>query len=136
MLSRAARKRGLTLAYMPTFQIVTDALSADARLQLARQITRAAGEVGQPMHDVTVVFVKPQAVYIHGGEDVSPTEFARVDVTIGGLTDPQRRSLARAVCGLLCDAGVREEAMTLLFHDTVGRQVAVGRGVFPFWPEQ
>jgi len=38
--------------------------------------------------------------------------FARVNVTIGGLTEGQRRQLARTVCDLLCDEGVREDGMT------------------------
>jgi hypothetical protein len=63
------------------------------------------------------------------------TRFARVGVTIGGLEDVQRRALARSVGELLCNAGVREDAMTLIFHDARGPQVAVGRGNFPFWPE-
>jgi len=44
--------------------------------------------------------------------------------------------LARRVCGLLCDAGVREDAMTLIFRDATESQVAEGRGFFPFWPER
>lgn len=120
---------------MPTFQIVTGVLDKDGRCDLARQISRAAADAGQPIDAVTVVFVEPQAVFVSGGEQVPPTRFARVDVTIGGLKDAQRRALARSVGELLCNAGVREDAMTLIFHDARGPQVAVGRGNFPFWPE-
>ena len=52
-----------------------------------------------------VVFTDPKLVYIHGGEPIPPAQFARVEVTIGGLSEQQRRELARRVCGLLCDAG-------------------------------
>ena len=124
-----------TLARMPTFQIVTGALDAEGRCRLAREISRAAAEVGQPIDHVTVMFVEPQAVFVKGGEQIPPARFARVDVTIGGLDEAQRRALGRAVGGLLCDAGVREDAMTLIFHDVRGPQVALGRGTFPFWPE-
>jgi phenylpyruvate tautomerase PptA (4-oxalocrotonate tautomerase family) len=120
---------------MPTFQIVTGALDALGRHYLAQKISRAAADAGQPIDAVTVVFIEPQAVFIHGGQETSPARFARVDVTIGGLDDAQRRELARRVGDLLCDAGVREDAMTLVFHDARGPQVAVGRGAFPFWPE-
>jgi hypothetical protein len=120
---------------MPTFRIVTGVLDTDGRCHLARQIALAAADVGQPIDAVTVVFIEPQAVFVHGGEQVQPAGFAQVDVTIGGLNDAQRRALARAVGGLLCDAGVREDAMTLIIHDARGPQVAVGRGNFPFWPE-
>jgi phenylpyruvate tautomerase PptA (4-oxalocrotonate tautomerase family) len=120
---------------MPTFQIVTGVLDTEGRCDLARQISRVAADVGQPIDAVTVAFIEPQAVFVHGGEQVSPARFARVDVTIGGLDEAQRRALAHAVGGLLCDAGVREDAMTLIFHDAKGPQVAVGRGDFPFWPE-
>jgi phenylpyruvate tautomerase PptA (4-oxalocrotonate tautomerase family) len=120
---------------MPTFQIVTSALDAEGRCHLARQIARAAADAGQPIDAVTVVFIEPQAVFVRGGEQVPPAQFARVDVTIGGLDEAQRRALARAVGELLCDAGVREDAMTLIFHDAKGPQVALGRGNFPFWPE-
>ncbi len=57
------------------------------------------------------------------------------EIVTGGLSEGRRRRLARAVCDLLCDEGVREEAMTLIFRDATGPQVATGRGVFPFWPE-
>jgi phenylpyruvate tautomerase PptA (4-oxalocrotonate tautomerase family) len=120
---------------MPTFQIVTGALDVEERRHLAYQISSAAAAAGQPVDDVTVVFVEPQAVFVHGGERIPPARFARVDVTIGGLEEAQRRELARALGGLLCDAGVREDAMTMFFHDARGSQVAVGRGTFPFWPE-
>ena len=120
---------------MPTFQIVTGALDAAGRSHVARQIARAAAEAGQPIDAVTVVFIEPDGVFVRGGEQVPAARFARVEVTIGGLDEAQRRALARAVGGLLCDAGVREDAMTLIFHDARGPQVAVGRGTFPFWPE-
>ncbi len=120
---------------MPTFQIVTGVLDAEVLCHLARQISLAAADAGQPIDAVAVVFIEPQAVFVRGGEHVPPARFARVDVTIGGLDEAQRRALARAVGGLLCDAGVREDAMTLVFHDAKGPQVALGRGSFPFWPE-
>lgn len=121
---------------MPTFQIVTGAVDAGARRELARRISRAAAEAGQPIDAVTVVFIEPQTVFVHGGELVAPERFARVDVTIGGLQDAQRRTLARTIGELLCDAGVREDAMTVIFHDARGPQVALGRGDFPFWPDR
>lgn len=120
---------------MPTFQIVTGVLDEEGRCHLAQQITRAAVDAGQPVEFVTVVFIEPRAVFVHGGEQVPPARFAQVNVTIGGLDEAQRRGLARAVGGLLCDAGVREDAMTLIFNDATGPQVARGRGNFLFWPE-
>jgi phenylpyruvate tautomerase PptA (4-oxalocrotonate tautomerase family) len=120
---------------MPTFQIVTGALDSDGRRHLAGRISVAAAEAGQPIDAVTVAFIEPKDVFVRGGRQVAPERFARVDVTIGGLNEAQRRALARAVCGLLCDAGVEQDAMTLVFHDANGQQVAVGRGSFPFWPE-
>lgn len=121
---------------MPTFEITTGALDQQARQRLAEQISIAAAGAGQPADLVKVVFTNPESVFIHGGEPIPSAQFARVEVTIGGLSEPQRRELARSVCGLLCDAGVREDAMTLVFRDATGPQVAEGRGVFPFWPEQ
>jgi phenylpyruvate tautomerase PptA (4-oxalocrotonate tautomerase family) len=111
------------------------ALDVEERRHLAHQISRTAAALGQPIDAVTVVFIEPQAVFVHGGEQIPPARFDRVDVTIGVLDEAQRRELARTVGGLLCDAGVREDAMTLIFHDANGPQVAVGRGTFPFWPE-
>ena len=96
----------------------------------------AAADAGQPIDLVKVVFTDPQSVFIHGREPIPSAQFARVEVTIGGLSEQQRRELARRVCGLLCDAGVREDAMTLIFRDATGSQVAEGRGFFPFWPER
>jgi hypothetical protein len=121
---------------MPTFQILSGALDPDGRRRVARQISLAAAAVGQPIDAVTVAFNVPEEVFVGGGRPVPPDRFARVDVTIGGLSEAQRRALARAVCGLLCDAGVSEDAMTLVFHDASGPEVAVGRGRFPFWPEK
>jgi phenylpyruvate tautomerase PptA (4-oxalocrotonate tautomerase family) len=121
---------------MPTFQIITGAFIPEQHASIAEQIGIASGNVGQPIDEVKVVFLAPQAVFLRGKEPVSPATYARVDVTIGGLTDQQRRQLARDVCGLLCDAGAREDAVTLFIHDATGRNVASGRGEFPFWPEQ
>jgi hypothetical protein len=120
---------------MPTFEILTSALDREGRRRVAERLGVAAAEAGQPLELVTVVFLEPGSVFVHGGEEVPAQVFARVDVTIGGLDGEQRRRLARAVCGLLCDEGVREDALTLIFRDATGPQVAVGRGVFPFWPE-
>jgi hypothetical protein len=121
---------------MPTFQIITGAIKPEDQVNIAERVGIAAGNVGQPIDDVKVVFIAPQAVFLRGKEPVSPPAYARVDVTIGGLTDRQRRQLARDVCGALCDAGADEDAVTLFIHDAVGRQIASGRGTFPFWPEQ
>jgi phenylpyruvate tautomerase PptA (4-oxalocrotonate tautomerase family) len=120
---------------MPTFEIVTGALDQEGRRRVARRIGLAAAQAGQPIDLVTVVFLEPASVFVHGDEELRAEAFARVDVTIGGLSEEQRRRLARAVCDLLCDEGVREDAMTLIFRDATGPQVATGRGVFPFWPE-
>ena len=120
---------------MPTFEILTSALDDRGRRRLAKQIGLAAAAAGQPIDAVTVLFAEPESVFVHGGEEIPPEIFARVEVTIGGLDETQRRQLARAVCGLLCDEGVRDDAMTLIFRDATGPQVATGRGEFPFWPE-
>jgi hypothetical protein len=120
---------------MPTFEILTSALDQEGRRRVAKSLGVAAADVGQPLELVTVAFLAPESVFVHGGEEVPPQLFARVDITIGGLDEEQRRRLARAVCGLLCDEGIREDALTLIFRDATGPQVAVGRGVFPFWPE-
>jgi len=120
---------------MPTFEILTGALDQEGRRRVAKRLGVAAAEVGQPIEAVTVMFLRPESVFVHGGDEVSVRAFARVAVTIGGLDEEQRRELARAVCGLLCDEGVREDGMTLIFRDATAPQVAVGRGVFPFWPE-
>ncbi len=120
---------------MPTFEILTSALDQEGHRRVAKRLGVAAAEAGQPIESVTVVFLEPESVFVHGGEEVPTQVFARVDVTIGGLDEEQRRRLARTVCGLLCDEGVREDALTLIFRDATGPQVAVGRGVFPFWPE-
>lgn len=121
---------------MPTFEILTGAGDERLRRRLAQRIGAAAAAAGQPIGVVTVVFVEPALVFVHGGEQVPPEKFARVEVTIGGLSEKQRRQLARAVCGMLCEEGVREDAMTLIFRDATGPQVATGRGEFPFWPER
>jgi hypothetical protein len=120
---------------MPTFEILTGALDQEGRRRVAKRIGLAAAQAGQPIDLVTVVFLDPMSVFVHGGEEMHAQAFARVDVTIGGLNEEQRRQLARTVCDLLCDEGVREDAMTLVFRDATGPQVATGRGVFPFWPE-
>jgi hypothetical protein len=121
---------------MPTFQVITGAVGPESQASIAEQIGIAASNVGQPIDEVKVVFLAPEAVFLRGKEPVSPATYARVDVTIGGLTDQQRRQLARDLCGLLCDAGAHEDAVTLFIHDATGRQIASGRGEFPFWPEQ
>jgi hypothetical protein len=120
---------------MPTFEILTSALDQDGYRRVAKRLGVAAAEAGQSIEAVTVVFLRPESAFVHGGDEVSTRAFARVDVTIGGLDEEQRRKLARAVCELFCDEGVREDAMTLVFRDATAPQVAVGRGVFPFWPE-
>jgi hypothetical protein len=120
---------------MPTFEILTGALDEDGRRRVAKRIGLAAAEAGQPIELVTVVVLDPTSVFVHGGEEIQTQGFARVDVTIGGLDESQRRQLARTVCDVLCEEGVREDAMTLIFRDATGPQVATGRGSFPFWPE-
>ena len=121
---------------MPTFEILTGALDQHERQELAKQIGIAAADAGQPRDDVTVVFIDAHTVFVHGQKPIPAEQFARVEVTIGGLSDPQRRQLARTVCDLLCDAGVREDAMTFIIRDVTAPQVAAGRGHFPFWPDQ
>jgi len=119
---------------MPTCQIVTGALDVEERRHLAHQISRAAAAAGQPIDAVTVVFVEPHSVFVHGGEQIPPARFARVDVTIGGLDEARRRELVPAGRAPLRRRRP-EDAMTLFSHDAGGPQVAVGRGTFPFWPE-
>jgi hypothetical protein len=65
---------------------------------LAKQISIAAGDAGQPIDLVKVLVINPESVFIHGHEAISSEQFARVEVTIGGLSEQQRRRLARAVC--------------------------------------
>ncbi len=97
---------------MPTFEVVTGALDDEGRRRVARRIGAATAQVGQPIDLLTVIFVEPASVFVHGGEAMPAQAFARVNVTIGGLTEGQRRQLARTVCDLLCDEGVREDGMT------------------------
>jgi hypothetical protein len=98
---------------MPTFQIITGAVRPEDQVNIAERVGIAASNVGQPIDDVRVVFLAPQAVFLRGKEPVSPAAYARVDVTIGGLTDQQRRQLARDVCGALCDAEIDPRAVSV-----------------------
>jgi phenylpyruvate tautomerase PptA (4-oxalocrotonate tautomerase family) len=134
LLDRSFPSPSRLLWGMPTFEILTSALDQQGQRRVAKRVGVAAAEAGQPIELVTVVFLEPEAVFVHGGNQIPTQMFARVDVTIGGLDDEQRRRLAQAICELLCDEGVREDAMTLIFRDATAPQVAVGRGVFPFWP--
>src|SRR6266487_2192552 len=79
---------------MPTFEILTSALDDKGRRRLAKQIGLAAAAAGQPIDAVTVVFAEPESIFVHGGEEIPPEIFARVEVTIGGLDETQRRQLA------------------------------------------
>lgn len=58
--------------------------------------------------------------------------FARAEVTGGGLDDAQKRQLAVGIGGALIEAGVPEEAITVVFRPVDPRDVAVGRGRSPF----
>lgn len=59
-----------------------------------------------------------------------------IDITIGPLKDQQKRDIATGISRVLTDAGVPEEAITILFRHVTGKDVARGGGEFPYWPEQ
>jgi hypothetical protein len=94
---------------MPTFEILTGALDQEGRRRVAKRLGVAAAEVGQPIEAVTVMFLRPESVFVHGGDEVSVRAFARVDVTIGGLDEEQRRELAQRYAG--CSATRGSERM-------------------------
>jgi len=60
--------RSRVVSHMPTFEIITGALDQQARHRLARQISSAAAEAGQPADLVKVVSIQPESVFIHGHE--------------------------------------------------------------------
>lgn len=58
-----------------------------------------------------------------------------VDITIGTLKDEQRRQIAKGISQTLTEAGIAEDAITIIFRHVTGKDVAKGGGVFPYWPE-
>ncbi len=59
-----------------------------------------------------------------------------VEITIGALKDQQKQQIARGISSVLADAGVPEQAITILFRHVSGKDVALGGGIFPYWPKQ
>jgi len=55
---------------VPTFQIITGAFTLEQQASIAERIGIAAGNAGQPIDEVKVVFIAPQAVFLRGKEAV------------------------------------------------------------------
>jgi phenylpyruvate tautomerase PptA (4-oxalocrotonate tautomerase family) len=63
------------------------------------------------------------------------TEMPLIEITIGPLDEQQKRQIARGISKTLTDAGIPEEAITIIFRHITGKDVAKGGGFFPYWPE-
>lgn len=59
-----------------------------------------------------------------------------VEITIGTLTDQQRRNIARGIARVLIENGQPEDGIVILFRQVGAKDVARGDGYFPYWPEQ
>lgn len=59
-----------------------------------------------------------------------------IELTIGRLTEQQKRQIARGFSRVLVENGQPQEAITLIFRHVTGQDVAVKDGTFPYWPEK